>query len=258
VGAADVDPASPPEVPPGSEPGPPDFVGVGVQKAGTTWWYDLIAAHPAVHHPPGRPKELHFFDRFWGEPFTPADAAAYEQWFARPAGTCAGEWTPRYLHDWWVLPILAAVAPDVRLLVLLRDPIERYRSGVAHELGSRGRRDPAIPGDALRRSCYAAQLDRLLAVVPAERVLVQQFERCVVDPRGQLARTFEFLGLEDVPELDIPGPVNVTEGPQPALPTEVAGTLESVLADDLERLSSMPFDLDLDLWPSAAEVAGQH
>lgn len=251
MAAGDVDPSCPPPVPDGWVAAPPDFVGVGVQKAGTTWWYDVVSAHPQIHHRPERPKELHFFDRFWGEPFGAVDVESYHRWFARPPGRLAGEWTPRYLHDWWVPRLLAAAAPEARLLVMLRDPLDRYLSGIAHELSSRRRRDPAIPGDALRRSCYAAQLERLLSIVPAERLLVLQFERCVAAPHDERSRTWSFLGL-DVPdtEVEVPAPMNVTVGPHPQLPGSVADAVRDDLATDLERLLQMPFDIDPRRWPS--------
>ncbi|MBA3795881.1 MAG: hypothetical protein H0X20_01485, partial [Chloroflexi bacterium] len=56
--------AEPAPPPPGFVIGPPDFVGVGAQKAGTTWWFRLIEAHPGVYQSPDQRPELHFFDRF--------------------------------------------------------------------------------------------------------------------------------------------------------------------------------------------------
>src|SRR6516162_10204326 len=55
---------TPPELRPGEVTGAPDFVGIGVQKAGTTWWYSLLAAHPDVSSRLDIHKERHFFDRF--------------------------------------------------------------------------------------------------------------------------------------------------------------------------------------------------
>src|ERR1700722_14580356 len=60
-GGVDTPPA-PPQAPPGWTTGPPDFVGVGFQRCGTTRWYNLVAAHPQIARPVAM-KELHFFDR---------------------------------------------------------------------------------------------------------------------------------------------------------------------------------------------------
>ena len=61
---------TPPPLGPGNETGPPDFVGIGVQKAGTTWWYELMLTHPGIFAPAGIHKERHFFDRFGARPMS--------------------------------------------------------------------------------------------------------------------------------------------------------------------------------------------
>src|SRR5690606_28385229 len=55
--------------PPNWTVGPPDFVGIGAQRSGTTWWYDLVSSHPRVVHR-GDLKELHYFHRYSQRPFT--------------------------------------------------------------------------------------------------------------------------------------------------------------------------------------------
>src|SRR5262245_38927313 len=77
----------PPACAPGSRCAPPDFVGIGAQRCGTTWWYELVTAHPEVH--PGIAKELHYFHRYWGRAFTERDAARYVRYFPRPEGKLA-------------------------------------------------------------------------------------------------------------------------------------------------------------------------
>ena len=89
---------SPPQATADEITGPPDFVGIGVQKAGTTWWFDAICAHPDVYSRRDIHKERHFFGRYAIEPFGSADSSLYHDWFPRPAGTLTGEWTPDYMH----------------------------------------------------------------------------------------------------------------------------------------------------------------
>ncbi|MGO8870504.1 MAG: hypothetical protein ACLQPH_03725 [Acidimicrobiales bacterium] len=93
-----------PALAPGQVSGPPGFVGIGVQKAGTTWWCDLIRRHPGVDNPPIVHKERHFFARFGSEPFGPEDVSDYRRWFPHAAGTISGEWTPDYFYHPWVPP----------------------------------------------------------------------------------------------------------------------------------------------------------
>jgi hypothetical protein len=101
---------TPPTLQPGELPGPPDFVGIGTQKAGTTWWYSLIASHPGVTSRADIHKERHFLSRFGSEAFSEADVDAYHCWFPRHAGEITGEWTPDYLSCPWVAPLLYRAA----------------------------------------------------------------------------------------------------------------------------------------------------
>lgn len=246
----------PPDVGPDEVLGPPDFVGVGVQRCGTTRWYELLCLHPEVHHPSGRQKELHHFDLGWHHPEPLADPVRYATYFPRPAGRLAGEWTPRYLTDPWTPPLLARAAPRARVLVLLRDPIERLASALAHE-GARGSAPPTwIVADAAARGHYDRHLERLLRHVPAERVLVQLHEACIDDPARELARTQAFLGLEaHLPDADALGRrVNARRGGTAppsavdALPRSLVDALRDEYADVVTRLQAMRPDLDLGRW----------
>lgn len=122
-----------PTCPPGWRVGPPDFVGVGTQRSGTKWWYENVVGHPGVTRVSGPHKELHFFDGLSDVDLSPEWVERYHRFFPRPGGTIAGEWTPRYMANFWTPGLLHEAAPEARLLVLLRDPVERYLSGVALE-----------------------------------------------------------------------------------------------------------------------------
>lgn len=233
----------------------PDFVGVGVQKAGTSWWFTLLCEHPMVDCDPDL-KELHFFDRFWAQPFLAADVEAYHAHFDAPPDRCTGEWTPRYLFDPWTPPLLARAAPDARILVLLRDPLERYRSGLTHALGYDGAPPTALVAtDAFARGRYGEQLQRLLASFPSEQVLVQLYEACTDQPERELRRTYGFLGLDpDVVPSALTQPVLATVGDKAPLPDAMAEALTDAYRSDLALLSQLVPDLDLDRWPSARRV----
>jgi len=247
-------PPEPPRVPDGWTVGPPHYVGVGAQKAGTSWWNRLIGAHPGVVGGGSGPKELHFFDRAWETPLADDDVGRYHRYFPVPPGKVAGEWTPGYLIDFWTPELIARAAPEARILILLRDPVERFRSGLTHQLATS--RAPLGPRDiqgAFQRGLYAPQLRRVLAAFPAQQVWVGQYEACRADPLGQVARTYAFLGLPPH-ELDpwtASGEVNPTTRDKYQPPAALRAALLDGYAPDLAQLPELCPSLDLSLWPTA-------
>jgi hypothetical protein len=248
-----------PACPLGWRTGPPDFVGVGAQRSGTTRWFDLIVAHPEIEAPPATRKELHYFDRFHAGGFTTADAAGYSEYFPRPQGLLTGEWTPVYLAAPWVPALLAAAAPRTRVLVLLRDPVERYLSGLQrHHRVAIATAEPLnamAPLEAFMRGLYHAQLTRLLAHFARAQVLILQYERCVLDPRGELRRTYELLGLQDtgfLPDFD----AHPNRQPdKPELHPDARRALVEAYAEDVAALARDFPEIDVSLWPNFAELA---
>ena len=139
--------------------GPPDFIGVGTQRSGTTWWFQTLLGHPQIKPPAARRKEQHFFDRFCVRELTDADVAEYHDRSPRKPGQIAGEWTPRYTYDFWTPPLIVRAAPEAKLLIMFRDPIERFRSGVPHRLSrAANSRMEAVTADAIERGKYATQI----------------------------------------------------------------------------------------------------
>jgi hypothetical protein len=248
--------ATVPVAPSGWVAAPPDFVGVGAQKAGTTWWYALLTSHPGVSTPPGRRKELHYFDRFWDQPFSAADARRYHSFFPRPAGGTAGEWTPRYMVDFWTPALLHEAAPSSKILVMLRDPFERFCSGVTHELAHRAPHHAIIPELGVEKSAYGRQLRSILDHFDRDSVLVLQYEQCVADPRGELTRTLTHIGLdgyEPPGELLHRGP-EIARGPRYEPGAGVRDAFMASLGDDLTRLLADFPEIDRSLWPSCGDA----
>jgi hypothetical protein len=217
----------------------------------------LIAEHPDVHRVAGMPKELHYFDRGWEAPFSDEEVRRYAAYFPRPEGGIAGEWTPGYLIDFWTPDLIARAAPDARILILLRDPVERLRSALTHQAALS--RAPLSHGDiqaAFQRGLYAPQLRRVLAAFPAERVFVGQYEACRADPSGQLAGTYAFLGLAPFEPVAarLRGEVNPTTGRRFDPSAALRRSLLDGYADDLAQLPDLAPGLDLSLWPTAREL----
>lgn len=261
----------PPAVPSGWEVRPPDFVGVGTMKSGTTWWWSMLITHPDIasprefpadggqsgeidpHNEPYRAKEVHFFDHYGR--VEQIDPVSYHRYFPRPAGSIAGEWTPRYMYDFWTPPMLRAVAPAARLLVMLRDPVDRFVSGVGHHQKVNGALTSPVMQHHYHRGLYWQQLRNLLGHFPREQVLVLQYEQCAREPETQIIRTFEFLGVDPArwhpPSgytqrvgLDCPTPVI----DQPTL----RAVWQATEPDTARLLEDFP-EIDRALWPSCAQ-----
>jgi Sulfotransferase family len=255
-----------PDCPPGWITGPPDFVGIGAQRCGTTWWFGgALQAHPQVAIPAERPKELHFFDRYWTDEVESDFAARYARFFPRPEGSISGEWTPGYMCDPWAVPMIAEAAPQARYLILLRDPVERYHSGITPLLKQSRERgyDPlsiVFANHAVLHSLYHAQVKRALEILGRDSVLVLQYERCVDDPLAQMQRTQRFLGLEPLAtmpsalERRVASGILFPLGERPPLPKRHRLELAAALADDVRQVADLCPELDLGLWPNFASL----
>jgi|SRR5580693_2226636 hypothetical protein len=251
-------PQAVPSCPPGWQTGPPDFVGVGVQRCGTTRWIRLIASHPEIVWPPSA-KELHYFDRFYMGGWTEDEIAGYHRYFPTDGERKVGEWTPLYMSAPWIPPLLSQAAPKARLLVLLRDPVERYVSGLQHDTERAREQGTSLsrlaPQDAFLRGLYHAQLVRLLEHFDRSQVLVLQYERCVLEPLLELRKTFEFLGVSDV---DFVPDLTIAPNRQPTKPKLDRQANESYVRayrDDVVALTQAFPQIDLALWPNFAHLA---
>jgi hypothetical protein len=241
---------APPSPRAGETTGPPDFVGLGVTMAGVRWWYQLVADHPGISTRGDIPMDRHFLSHYATRSFGAEEVAQYHRWFPRRPGTIAGEWSPSYAALPWVAELLARAAPDARLLLLVRNPIVRFRLGLAQSSENRGSQVGTHVADAMERGFYGAQLRRVLEFFPSQQVLVLQYERCVADPADQLALTYRFLGLDDShrPPRITARSVQVAR-PLPTLDPDAERRLVGVYADDVTELSAVVPSLDRSWWP---------
>jgi hypothetical protein len=243
-------PVAPP-VPDGMVTGPPDFVGIGVPKAGTSWWFSLVLAHPDVHGP--LKKELLFFNRVFFERFrsrvwTAEDLDAYHRWFPRPPGAQTGEWTPSYIFWHRLPPLLRLTAPDAKILILLRDPIERYKSDISRRMNRE--RLSYVRYRGLARGFYSAELEPWEDEYDPSEVLVLQYEACTRDPAAQLAATYRFLGLDDgFRPAHLDAAVNRTRSKRDIDPG-FTHLLTELYEPDVVRLAARYPQVDLSLWPN--------
>src|SRR5688572_21937591 len=232
--------------------GPPDFIGVGTQRSGTTWWQRLLKRHPAIKTPRNRKKEQHFFDKFGKRPMKPDDIARYHELFPRGPGELSGEWTPRYMRDIWGPRVVAQAAPEAKVLIMFRDPVERFRSGVLHQGMRTPYRDAQwLATDAIERGRYALQLRRVYDYFDEDQVLVLQYEQCRVDPFQQYRRTLDFIGA---PQHEPKEPTRTRGTAQKSRKEPIWDDVRYSIVRELEgevaALAELAPSLDVGLWPN--------
>lgn len=170
-------------------------VGIGAQKCMTSWIHAAATAHPDVVT--GTLKELDFFSYHFDHGYR-----WYEEQFPR-AGPKAirFEVSPSYFHDPRAPARVAGYRPDMRVVVILRDPVVRAYSNHLHEV-IKGHIASCTFSEGLannpsyvEQGLYATHLARWLEHFPAERVLCLIAEEVVDDPSGTAERLYGFLGV---------------------------------------------------------------
>jgi len=229
----------------------PDFVGVGVQKAGTTWWTKLLREHPRIDVPV---KEVHFFDGLNETAVEDCPTELYARLFRRPPKVLSGEFTPGYIFWPWVPKLLRAAVPDAKLIVMLRDPVERYRSGLAQEVQRGHKVTDAMRERNMQRGFYAEQLERLFEHFPREQVLVLQYEKCAKAPLRFYHETLRFLGLMNstFAPPSLRRKVHRTKVQKVELDQSERDALAGVYKEDAARVAALVPHVDLSLWKNLA------
>jgi Sulfotransferase family len=195
----------------------PNFFIVGAPKAGTTSLYAYLAQHPQVFMP--AVKEPQFFaqiqpsDEFRHLVESIGDRSRYLRLYHKAGDFAAvGDASPSYLWHPEVPARIKRVVPEAKIIIALRDPIERahshylaeFREGAEHlpfhaALCSdlrRPRKGPGISHMYVELGQYAAQVRRYVESFGADRVHVLLFDDLKRSAQRALAAIFQFLGLD--------------------------------------------------------------
>lgn len=179
-----------------------DFMVIGAQKCATTSIASYLADHPDVCF--CSTKEPGFFSATsdWK-----AHIEEYHRLFSPAEGQICGEastmytFLPEYLgtHE-----RLHAYNPDLRLIYVMRNPVERVISNYSHRVARRTVRQPpeeVVFADPtyLNRSRYAVQIEPYLELFGGANVLLLLFEEYAAEPQATLGRIAEFLGISREP-----------------------------------------------------------
>ena len=232
-----------------------DFIVVGAQKAGTTALHEYLASDP--NYAVSKTKELHFFDDEtcdWSAP----DYARYHAQFDWDRPAIWGETTPIYLYWPQSLERIAAYRPDIRLVAMLRDPVERAWSHWKMERSrgvetgdfswcireGRRRLFASEPWGVHRefsyveRGFYGEQMARLFDIFPREQVLVLTADALRTEPGPTLDRLNAFLGAPPRGQVEHRA-VHVGEATDAKLSPADVAYLREVYARDQELLKAL-------------------
>ncbi len=174
-----------------------DFLGVGAQKSGTSWAYTCLYEHPQICAPI---KEIHFFSR-------PRFEKGYE-WYESHFKGCAngklqGEFSTSYLYSKEAPARIHARYPEMKIIAILRNPVERaysqYRNSIkSGEINESKTFDEYMKEEVsvIEQGRYAEQLERYLTLFPSENVQILIYEDIRRDPVIFMRRIYEFLGVD--------------------------------------------------------------
>ena len=179
-----------------------NFIGIGVQKAGTSWLSEALNEHPEIYiHPK---KEAHYFnkEKIYINKFH------YEWTFKNKNEKIVGDITPSYISEENVAEKIHKYNPDVKMIVILRDPTDRCVSQYKMEMSRKTieknsglwdafSRDLPKYGPMKARGLYNHQLSRYYKYFKKEQILILQYEELQKNPTNFIKKAFDFLELDN-------------------------------------------------------------
>jgi Sulfotransferase domain len=251
----------------------PSFLIVGAQRCGTTSMYKTLSQHPLVL-PAVLHKGAHYFDTgyghgpAWYRGHFPLQVTARRAAPAPGRRPITGESSPYYMFHPLAGQRIAADLPGVKLLVLLRDPVERAYSAHTHETARGFETEPferalelepvRLAGEEAKliadptyqshshqhnayvtRGRYADQLRRLEGLFGRDRIHVVDSQRFFTDPEPVFAEVVDFLGIGPAGGI---GFERHNARPRSPMPDALRRELEDQLADS---------DAELEKWLGA-------
>ncbi|GGA21388.1 sulfotransferase domain-containing protein [Okeania sp. KiyG1] len=205
----------------------PNFIIIGAQKCGTTSLYRYLTKHPQIL--PATKKEVHFFDLNFDKGMN-----WYYSHFPQkeiPNQTITGEASPYYIFHPHAPQRISQSLPDIKLILLLRNPVDRAVSHYYHNRQFGKSREPlsfeqAIQQEPSRiepeidkimadenykslphryysylsRGIYIEQLLRWLKFFPRKNLLILKSEELWENPRQKMKQVWNFLGVPNRPQ----------------------------------------------------------
>jgi hypothetical protein len=238
----------------------PDFIIGGAPRSGTTWLYSLLDRHPEVYMAkPVTPEPKYFLvDHVYDKGL----AFYADHWFAAAGAACrAGEKSTDYLESAPAAARIARDLPDVQLVFILREPVDRaysnylwtrmnglefedFRTALRLE-DQRERELPerlkyARPFSYFSRGLYADLLTPYLERFPRRQILIVRFEDILSAPAALAGRLQRFLGIAVRPhDAEGLGVINPSEKDTAGLAADIREMLRERYAEPNARLAAM-------------------
>lgn len=224
----------------------PYYLGIGAPRCGTTGLHDILKFHPEVSE--YRRKELHFWDQNLRYPELPdrKEIPGYLAQFKKLGEKC-GEITPAYYRVPGLPSLLRELLPDLKILVLLRNPIDGLSSGYRRSV-HRGKYPESFEehveaflngsgsDEFFVRRQYATHLQGWFDAFPRGQMWIVQSEALWRNPAPFVSSLWRFLDVKDLP---FSYPKRRPRRPIHHLPPELRERLARYFRPHNERLYSL-------------------
>ena len=182
------------------KPNNPSFLGLGVEKAATSWIFACLYEHPQICIPI---KEIDFFsdDKKWNQ-----GIQSYQNLFHQrcPATTIQGEFSTSYFYQPNVAARIKQHLPDTKLLVCLRNPIDRAYSNYRNDIMAGTLSKSITFQEAIKtqryylgQGHYKKQFTEYLKYFSRDQFHIMVYEDIATNPQAFIQNLFRFLTVDD-------------------------------------------------------------
>jgi hypothetical protein len=205
----------------------PNFLIAGAGESGTSWLYASLLQHTQVYMPKEMRPEPHFFYKEWE--FEKGLPYYLEKYFANvpKSALAVGERSSSYIFGENVAERIYTAFPDIKIIIMLREPVERAYSNWRFTVQSglewrsfesairvedrriRNEKNPfwkqIKPYAYLARSQYGEQIKKFFEVFPAKNILVMNSDTVKKNESLSLQQVCNFLGIDELKDYQAPG-----------------------------------------------------
>ena len=173
----------------------PNFIGIGAQRAGTTWIYNCLKEHPEVFV--SEKKELHYFYLHFDKGL---------QWYCEHFENsekfiAVGEITPNYMYHEIAVQRIIETIPEVKIFCVLRNPIERAISAfqLLHKRYEGLTFEQVIEDETkiIDDSKYTNHLNYIERLVPEKNLKVMFYDDLKENPKQFISDLYSYLGVDN-------------------------------------------------------------